>query len=154
ANGATHYTFGNISWPQNFSMYSGSGIGAYQSVGFAGLSDGVFAAGTGIETTKTWGFKGGYTHNWNPNWASAIYGGYAGLRYNDNAKALICANFAAQGPSAGAVCNPDFNVATIGVNTVWTPVKNLAFTADINYTRLDQKYSGTLSGANTGVAAF
>jgi hypothetical protein len=27
---------------------------------------------------------------------------------------------------------------------VWTPVKNLAFTADINWTRLDQKYSGTI----------
>jgi hypothetical protein len=155
ANGATHYTFGNISWPQNFSMYSGTGLaGAYQSVGFAGLSDGVFAPGTGIETTKSWGFKGGYTHNWNPNWASAIYGGIAGVQYNDNAKALICANFAAQGPSVGAVCNPDFTIGVIGINTVWTPVRNLAFTADVAYTRLDQKYSGTISGANTGVAAF
>jgi len=26
---------------------------------------------------------------------------------------------------------------------VWTPV-NLAFTADVNWTRLDQKYSGTI----------
>ena len=153
ADGATHYTFGNISWPQNFSMYSGSGIGAYQSVGFAGLADGVFAAGLGIESVKTWGFRGGYTHNWNPNWASAIYGGYAGLRYGDTGKALICANFATLGPSAGATCNPDFNVAVIGVNTVWTPVKNLAFTADVHWLHLDQKYSGTIS-ANTGVAAF
>ena len=27
---------------------------------------------------------------------------------------------------------------------VWTPV-NLAFTADVNWTRLDQKYSGTVN---------
>jgi Porin subfamily len=27
---------------------------------------------------------------------------------------------------------------------VWTPVKNLAFTADVVWTRLDQKYSGTV----------
>ncbi len=40
-------------------MYSGTGIGAYQSVGFAGIADGVFGAGTGIETVKTWGFRGG-----------------------------------------------------------------------------------------------
>ncbi len=34
-DGATHYNF-QISWPQNFSMYSGTGLaGAYQSVGFA-----------------------------------------------------------------------------------------------------------------------
>ena len=32
-----------------------------------------------------------------------------------------------------------------GVNTVWTPVKGLAFTADINVTRLDQKNSGTVT---------
>ena len=33
----------------------------------------------------------------------------------------------------------------IGFNTVWTPVKGLAFTADINVTRLDQKNSGTVT---------
>jgi len=154
ADGATHMTFGNISWPQNFSMYSGTGLaGAYQSVGFAGLADGIFAAGTGIETVKTWGFRGGYTHNWNPNWASAIYGGYAGLKYGDASKALICANFAVIAV-AGSTCNPDFNVAVIGANVVWTPVRNLAFTADVVYTRLDQKYSGAVSGAGTAVANF
>jgi len=143
-----------ILFPQSFFMYSGTGVaGAYQSVGFAGISDGVFSsAGGGIETTKSWGFRGGYTHNWSPNWVSAIYGGYAALSYSTNAKALICGNFAALGPSAGATCNPDFNFAVIGVNTVWTPVKNLAFTADLSYSRLDQKYSGTISGANTAVA--
>ncbi|MBR1092694.1 porin, partial [Bradyrhizobium manausense] len=33
----------------------------------------------------------------------------------------------------------------------WTPVKNLAFTADLSWSRLDQKYSGTITGANTAV---
>ncbi|TFV76262.1 porin [Bradyrhizobium frederickii] len=143
-----------ILFPQSFFMYSGTGVaGAYQSVGFAGISDGVFStAGGGIETTKSWGFRGGYTHNWSPNWVSAIYGGYGALSYSTNAKALICGNFALLGPSAGATCNPDFNFGVIGVNTVWTPVKNLAFTADLSYSRLDQKYSGTISGANTAVA--
>ena len=141
-----------ILFPQAFFMYSGSGI-AYQSVGFAGISDGVFStAGGGIETTKSWGVRGGFTHNWNPNWASAIYGGYAALSYSTTAKGIICANFAALGPSAGATCNPDFSFGVVGVNTVWTPVRNLAFTADLSYSRLDQKYSGTVSGANTAVA--
>jgi hypothetical protein len=151
-DGASKYNFQTL-FPQNFFMYSGSGIGAYQSVGFAGIADGVFGAGGSIETVKTWGFRGGYTHNWSPYWVSAIYGGYAGLSYTSNAKALICANFAATlAPSAGATCNPDFNFGVIGVNTVWTPVKNLAFTADLSWSRLDQKYSGTISGANTAVA--
>ena len=153
-DGATNYTFGNVFFPRNFAMYSGSGIGAYQSVGFAGLADGVFGVGTGIDTVKTWGFRGGYTHNWNPNWSSSLYGGYAQLKYGTTGKALICANFAALGPSVGATCNPDFNFGLLGVNTVWTPVKGLSFTADLSWSRLDQKYSGTISGANTAVAAF
>ncbi|WP_309501004.1 MULTISPECIES: porin [Bradyrhizobium] len=78
---------------------------------------------------------------------------HAQLKYGDTGKALICANFAALGPSAGATCNPDFNFGVIGINTVWTPLKGLAFTADLSYSRLDQKYSGTVSGANTAAAA-
>ncbi|MBR1085855.1 porin, partial [Bradyrhizobium manausense] len=145
-----------VLFPATFFMYSGTGLaGAYQSVGFAGISDGVFSsAGGGIETTKSWGVRGGYTHNWNPYWVSAIYGGYAALSYSTTAKGLICGAFfnTFAGAAATATCNPDFNFGVIGVNTVWTPVKNLAFTADLSWSRLDQKYSGTITGANTAVA--
>ncbi|WP_375160651.1 porin [Bradyrhizobium sp. RDT46] len=151
-DGASHYNFQSL-FPQTLFMYGGSGV-AYQSLAFAGIADGVFGTGTGIDTVKTWGFRGGYTHNWAPGWASGIYGAYASLRYGDTGKALICANFAAGlAPSAGATCNPDFNLAVIGGNIVWTPVKGLAFTTDVSYVWLDQKYSGTISGANTANAA-
>jgi hypothetical protein len=150
-DGATRYNFQSL-FPQSFFMFGGSGI-AYQSTGFAGLSDGVFGVGTGIDTVKTWGFRGGYTHNWSPTVASGIYGAYAQLKYGDTGKALICGNFvAALAPSAGlAGCNPDFNFAAVGVNTAWTPVRNLTFTADLSYSVLDQKYSGTI--ASPGVAS-
>ncbi|MCP3372642.1 porin [Bradyrhizobium cajani] len=149
-DGATRYNFQSL-FPQSFFMFSGSGT-AYQSTGFAGLSDGVFGAGTGIDTVKTWGVRGGYTHNWSPNWASAIYGAYAQLRYGTTGKGLICTNFAAIAV-AGSTCNPDFNFAVIGVNTVWTPVKNLAFTADLSWSRLDQKYSGAINSPGIATAA-
>ncbi|MBR0789005.1 porin [Bradyrhizobium manausense] len=150
-DGATRYNFQSL-FPQSFFMFSGSGSGAYQSTGFAGLADGVFGATTGIDTVKTWGLRGGYTHNWNPNWASAVYGGYAQLKYGDTGKALICTNFAAIAV-AGSTCNPDFNFAVVGVNTVWTPVKNLAFTADLSWSRLDQKYSGAINSPGVPSAA-
>jgi len=155
-DGASKYNFQNL-FPQNFAMYGGTGVaGAYQSIGVGAVADGIYsgttaATGTGIETVKTWGFRGGYTHNWNPNWASAIYGGYAQLRYGGASKALICANNLALVGMPIANCNPDFNFSVIGVNTVWTPVKNLAFTADLNVSRLDQKYSGVIA-APVGVA--
>ena len=147
-DGATRYNFQSL-FPQSFFMFSGSS-GAYQSTGFAGVADGVFGLGTGIDTVKTWGVRGGYTHNWSPNWSSGVYGGYAQLRYGDAGKAMICTNFAAIA-LAGATCNPDFNFAVVGANTVWTPVKGLAFTADVSWSRLDQKYSGTI--ASPGIAS-
>ncbi|CAL78219.1 Conserved hypothetical protein; putative signal peptide; putative porin precursor [Bradyrhizobium sp. ORS 278] len=153
-DGMTRENF-QVLFPQQFVMFSGTGVaGAYQSVGFAGISDGVFGAGGSIETTKSWGFRGGYTHNWNPNWATAIYGGYAGLSYTSNAKALICANFVAAYGAATATCNPDFNFGVVGINTVWTPVKNLAFTADLSWSRLDQKYTGTIAVPASSYSTF
>jgi Porin subfamily len=41
-------------------------------------------------------------------------------------------------------CDPNFNLGVIGTNVVWTPVKNLAFTADVNWTQLDQKNNATI----------
>ena len=50
-------------------------------------------------------------------------------------------------------CNPDFNIAQIGFITRWTPVKGLTFSADVAYTRLDQKFAGTVvAGPFNGVA--
>ena len=34
-------------------------------------------------------------------------------------------------PSLDYSCNPDFNVAQLGVVTRWTPVKNLTFSAEV-----------------------
>jgi len=45
--------------------------------------------------------------------------------------------------SADYSCNPDFNVYQIGVVTRWTPVKNLTFSAEVQYFRLDQNFTGT-----------
>ena len=52
--------------------------------------------------------------------------------------------------SADFACNPDFNVAQIGVVTRWTPVKNLTFSAEVGAFLLDQKYTGAdvLDGRN------
>jgi hypothetical protein len=42
-------------------------------------------------------------------------------------------------------CNPDYNIAQLGTQTQWTPVKNLTFTADLTWQHLDQKYAGTIT---------
>jgi hypothetical protein len=126
-------------------MFGGtSAPGAYESVGLAAAADGVFATGTQIETVKTWGFRGAYNHNWDAYWNSAIYGAYAQLQYGNNTKTLICGGLAVLAPTI-TNCDPNFNVAQIGIITRWTPVKNLTFSFDTVWT----KFAGTF---NTGAA--
>ncbi|WP_375779153.1 porin [Bradyrhizobium sp. ma5] len=141
--GASRYDF-NENMSTTYAMYGGTAIGgAYQSLGLAGLSDSVFVANSEQELTTTYGFRAGYTHNWDPYWNTGVYGGWAAVRYNSTAKAYICGAFVTGlSLSSGLTgCNPDFNYGAVGLITRWTPVKNLTFSADIAYTMLDQKYA-------------
>ncbi|WP_076865920.1 porin [Bradyrhizobium mercantei] len=143
-NGASRYNFQDYA-SSTYAMYGGTGLaGAYQSVGIAGLSDAVFVTGSGMQLTTTYGFQGGYTHNWNPYWNTTLFGAWAAVRYNGTAKNYICgavvANLALSSGVAG--CNPDFNYSVVGTATRWTPVKNLTFSAELDYAMLDQKYAG------------
>ncbi|NEV03251.1 porin, partial [Bradyrhizobium sp. UFLA 03-164] len=64
--------------------------GAYQSIGFGIAPDSIFVTGGSQQLITTYGFRGAYVHNWNPNWNTSIYGAYAGVRYTDTAKGYIC----------------------------------------------------------------
>jgi hypothetical protein len=156
-DGATRYNFQSLA-PVNYSIYGGTGVaGLYQSIGFGNVADAVYvgtnnANGSQLESVQTWGFRGAFTHNWDPYWNTAIYGAYAGVRYGTLGKNTICAFIA--GAQAGVTnCNPDFNIGQVGIITRWTPVKNLTFSADFTWARLDQKYAGVWNAAqNNGVA--
>ncbi len=141
----------------NFAMFGGtSRAGAYQSIGFGQTSDGVFLPGfltggaTGdIKLTEAWGVRGAFNHNWDPYWSSSLWGSYAAVRYNGSAtdilsaKGQFCASFNfGKAVSADYSCNPDFNVAQVGLTTRWTPVKNLTFSAEVGAFFLDQKFTG------------
>jgi hypothetical protein len=130
-----------------------SGTFGYQSLGFAQVTDAVFAgtnilAGdtTGLQLVSTWGMRGGYTHNWNPYWNTSIFGAWAEVNYNGAGKALVCANIAAVAVlGTGFTCNPNFSIGQIGTKTAWTPVKNLTFSGEVVYSNLDQKYTGAVA---------
>ena len=148
-DGATRYNLSSLVG-QNFAMFGGTSLpGAYQSVALAAAADGVFAAGTGIDTVQTWGLRGAFNHNFDPYWSGAIYGAYAQVDYQGAATSIICGAIAGFGaPTAGiTTCNPDFNIAQVGGIIRWTPVKNLTFSADVAYTHLDQKFVGTIAPA-------
>jgi hypothetical protein len=134
----------------SFAMFGGSGIGAYQSIGFGATTDAVYLpvanGGDGsLHLTSAYGVRGSFLHNWNPNWNTGVYGSYSAVRYDGTAKAFMCANYTtpAKAVSADYVCNPDYNVSQLGVITRWIPVKNLTFSAEFQWFHLDQNFQGT-----------
>ncbi len=151
-DGATRYNAQSLA-PVSYSIYGGTGLaGAYGSLGFANAPDTVYVTGGAQENVRTWGMRGAYTHNWDAYWNTAIYGSYAQVKYGTLGTAAICANAVGLLGLVGT-CNPDFNIASIGLITRWTPVKNLTFSADLNYSMLDQKYSGTIVAPTNAAAA-
>jgi hypothetical protein len=152
ANGAAKYIIGGVG-PVGFGLFGGTSVpGAYQSIAFATDADGIFGAGTGISKTNTYGFQGAFTHNWDPHWATAIFGGYAAQRYGSTGTALYCAGMAAAiaGQGVTYTCNPNFDLSQIGSYTSWTPVKNLTFSAEVMYSYIKQNMSGTAAIATPG----
>jgi hypothetical protein len=158
AKGDTKNVISTTATSPNFAMFSGTDrAGAYQSLGFGATTDGVWLpgrnGGTGdIKLTEAYGIRGAFTHNWDPFWSSSLFGSASAVRYNGNAfdvttaKGQYCATYNASNPGAKSAdysCNPDFNVYQIGVVGRWTPVKNLTFSGEVQYFRLDQKFTGT-----------
>ena len=150
AKGDTKNVISTSATSPSFAMFGGSGIGAYQSIGFGATTDGVYLptafGGDGrIHLTEAWGVRGAFNHNWDPYWSSSLFGSASAVRYDGTAKAEFCATYAIGRPGLGATytCNPDYNVYQVGLVTRWTPVKNLTFSAEVMYFRLDQNFSGT-----------
>jgi hypothetical protein len=142
----------------SFAMFSGSGR-AYQSIGFGATTDAVYLptafGGTGdLKLTEAYGFRGAFNHNWDPFWSSSLFGSGSWVHYSGSAgdlttaKGQFCAQYIASNKltaantSADFSCNPDYAVYQVGAITRWTPVKNLTFSGEVMYTRLDQKFTG------------
>jgi len=164
-NGATRYNIQDqIVSNGNATIYGGTSLpGAFQSVGYGYAPDTVFGGqiGNGSATAQqlvsTWGMRGSFTHNWDAYWNTSLYGAYAAISYDKEAKALVCGTTAGSfgaklQPIGGArTCNPDYNIGQIGLITKWTPVKNLTFSAEATYTMLDQRMVGTIDAGSTGI---
>jgi hypothetical protein len=149
AKGLTKNVIATAASSPSFAMYGGSSIG-YQSVGFGATTDAVylpaFAGGDGsLHLTEAYGIRGAFNHSWDTHWTTSLYGSYSAVRYDGTAKAYICANYTtpAKAVSADYSCNPDYNVSQLGIVTRWTPVKNLTFSAEVQWFHLDQKFTGT-----------
>jgi hypothetical protein len=155
AKGDTKNVISTSGGSPSFAMFGGTNrAGAFQSIGFGQTADATYLpvlfGGTGdIKLVDAWGVRGAFNHNWDPYWSSSLWGSYASVRYNGNAldltsaKGQWCASYnTGKAVSADYTCNPDYNIAQVGVVTRWTPVKNLTFSAEVGAFFLDQKFTG------------
>jgi hypothetical protein len=165
ALGGSFYMFGSSSAPGL------AGTGTAGKIAIGAITDGVYGGfGTsmqaGVQLTRGWGFRGAFNHNWDAYWSTSIFGGVAGLSYNDTAKNLWCAAYAGLTPTGGALslgtstgvtgvpvqkaavsadykCDPGFTMSEIGLVTRWTPVKNLTFSGEVLYAYLKTNMQGS-----------
>ena len=142
-------------------MFGDTGLaGAYQSVGIGVTTDAIYLPG-GVSggATQRPEADGSLGSPWcvQPQLGSLLVDQPVGqLRRRSlqwqradgtSAKGAYCNAFtAATGglatKTANYSCNPDFNIAQVGMVTRWTPVKNLTFSAEVGAFFLDQKFTG------------
>jgi hypothetical protein len=91
-------------------------------------------AGNVIQTTKAWGLAAGFRHFWTPALRSSIYGNYVKV----------------DAPLASTL--PDFTAWSVGVNTIWSPVRNLDLGVEIVYGQI--RRDGFNAGTNAGTGAL
>jgi hypothetical protein len=158
ATGDTKQVISSASTSPSFLMFGGSGrAGAYQSIGIGQTADAIFApvanGGDGqLKLINSWGVRGAFNHNWDPYWSTSVWGSATSVSYGgsvtdpNSARGIWCAAFTqGKAPSADYNCNPSFNTYQVGLTTRWTPVKNLTFSAEVGYFRLDQKMTGAVT---------
>ncbi len=89
-------------------------------------------ANPSIQTTKAWGLAAGFRHFWTPALRSSIYGNYAKV----------------DAPLASTL--PDFTMWSVGVNTIWSPVRNLDLGVEIVYASIRRDSANSGAAATTG----
>ncbi len=137
---------------------------------------------SGLQLTTMWSIAAAYEHYWTPAVRTSIYGAFAHVGFNSTAKLAFCDFVSSgtqtvsgtnptggidplpqfqpntgvkNAASTGVItpgCNPDFNVWTVGVRTVWNPVKNLDIGLEVFHDQIEQKWDPNLWHVNFGGA--
>ncbi|MBA4788528.1 MAG: porin [Rhizobiales bacterium] len=107
--------------------------------------------GTGYAKETGWALQGQFRHFWMPNLRSALYAGY--VKVDVPANATFSAANVALLPGA-ALFNGGYsvNITQVGLNTVWSPVKNLDLGLEVLYSKVDGSLpatAGLISGTGT-----
>ncbi|WP_439575115.1 porin [Phreatobacter sp.] len=126
SDGALDYAFGTANQGGDRQTISGAGnLAGVNSFG-SQIRDAAVIGGV-ITTTKAWSIAAGFRHFWTPALRSAIFGGYS----NIDQPTLSTLN--------------DIRYWNVGVNTIWSPVRNLDLGLEVVYHNI---HCRTQAGAN------
>jgi hypothetical protein len=126
SDGALDYAFGTANQGGDRGTISGagnlSGVNATNNNIRDAIVIGAGAPGSVISTTKAWSVAAGFRHFWTPALRSALFGSYTNIDQ----------------PLASTALN-DIKYYTVGVNTVWSPVRNLDLGVEVVYHNLSNR---------------
>lgn len=130
ADGALDYAFGTANQGGDRQTISGAGNLAGVNAFNSQIRDAIVNTALvtpAIQTTKAWSIAAGFRHFWTPALRSAIFGSYTNIDQ----------------PLASTL--PDLKYWTVGVNTIWSPVRNLDLGVEVVYHNINCR---TQAGAN------
>ena len=110
---------------------------------------GLAAASSAIQLTTAWTVGAAFEHYWSPTMRSSVFGNFTQVSYNPTATAIYCsapvgsvrtAAGAAPNFATGAVigCDPDFQVWSVGMRSIWKPFPYLELGSETLFTQIDQ----------------
>jgi Porin subfamily len=140
------YSEGNLS-----SVLSVGGGNSFQGINVGGTAsvtpDAVFNTASGnMRLTKAFGVTAGLQHFWTPTLNSTLFASYAKIDVANQALTV-------------ADTLRDFTLATVGLNTIWTPVRGLSFALEGAYVMHDPQgrmldVNKNVVNASTGANTF
>jgi hypothetical protein len=143
------YSEGAVKYASNSSCIGNGVCDRYAGAEFAFgiLSDAQFSGTAAFpgdfNLTTAWSIYASYEHFWTPSLRTSIYGSYADISHNDDAKFEICGGLFGGFPDIQ--CNPDFRYWAIGSRTQWDIVKDFYVGVDVIYARLE---TATINNGN------
>ncbi len=124
--------------------FGGATVGGVGAVGITGSTpDGIFNAAGRLTLPTAYAFAASFQHFWTPTISSAVFGSYIDVDFEQSVNALPIAT-TTTAPTLGR----DYTAWSVGVNTVWQPVRGLTIGGEIAYFNIDP--SGRVLDENRG----
>ena len=126
-----------------YAIFNGNGavFGQYMDAVFA--SPGGVVPAAGLQLSTDFSARIFYEHYWNPAWRTSLYGIYARHENTGTGNAILMQRYNAT-YGGGLTGDANFSIYQVGSRTAWTPVKNLTFSAEVQYAWMENGMSGTM----------